>query len=338
MKVSKTLILIIPVHFELYRLMVRSCKELGYEVKLIFLTDSAFKYKNRGQRIKSFICKNLLGDKNYKKRLIYDTVNKELQNSLLDIDQSIDFTLVIRPDLLSIDSIKLLKSKVKHIVAYQWDGLMRFPEVFKRIPYFDKFFVFDKSDSLKYKEQFNNLFYISNFYFPYPKQIGVNKSEKELIFIGSYLKNRMPSILNLIRVLQEQNIKSDIYLHCTDKKILDRYKDSGIKFLKKPLTYKQLLETENNYKAILDFDNSTIHQGVSFRVFEALYLKKKLITNNPLIKDYEFYNKANFFIWDDKNINEIVDFINQSYEDITPELVEKYSFEAWLRVVLDHKN
>lgn len=322
-----------PVHFQLYQLMIRSLEELGYEIKLVFLTDNHFKYKNTKQRLASFIRKNILQDKSYKRRLIFDTVNNELQYLLSNLDGVCDSALVIRPDLLSLDSLRLLKTRVKETIAYQWDGLSRFPDVFNRIPFFNKFFVFDQSD-LKYSREFNNLYFINNFYFQYPIQINKKQKGKELVFIGSYLEHRMPAILHLMDVLHEQKIKNDIYLYCTDKKVLDRYKDSGIIFMQSTLSYQELLEKENDYQVIIDFDNSEIHNGVSFRTFESLYLRKKLITNNPLIKQFEFYNSSNFFIWNEKNSNEILDFIRLPYKNIDDEVISRYSFESWINTVL----
>ncbi len=323
----------VPVHFKLYQMMVRSCEELGYEIQLVFLTDKTFRYKNILERVNSFIHKNIFCDKGYKKRLIFNTTNRELQENLMNLENEADFALVIRPDLLSHDSIKFLKSRTKNMVAYQWDGLNRFPEVFSRIPFFDKFFVFDQSDCLNYKKEFDNLFYINNFYFSYPAQINTKQKGKGLIFIGSYLENRMPAILNLMHILREQKITNDIYLHCTDKKILESYKDSGIIFMESTLSYQELLEKESDYEVILDFDNSQIHKGVSFRTFESLYLRKKLITNNPLVKEFEFYNSSNFFIWDEQNINKIGDFIRLPFEDINDEVIKRYSFVSWINRV-----
>lgn len=314
-------------------MMVRSCEELGYEIQLVFLTDNIFRYKNIRERVKSFIHKNIFYDKGYKKRLIFNTANRELQQSLSNLENEADFALVIRPDLLSHDSIKFLKSRTKKMVAYQWDGLNRFPEVFTRISFFDKFFVFDQSDCSKYKKEFDNLFYINNFYFPYPTQINRDQKGEGLIFIGSYLENRMSAILDLMQVLREQKIKNDIYLHCTDKKIQESYKNSGIIFMESTLSYQELLEKENDYQVILDFDNSEIHRGVSFRTFESLYLRKKLITNNPLIKEFEFYNSSNFFIWNEQNIDQIGDFIRLPWEDINEEVIRRYSFVSWIKIV-----
>lgn len=68
----------------------------------------------------------------------------------LDGYQKIDYALFIRPDLFSNEFIEAVKQKVVHtICAYQWDGMDRFPEVWRTVDLFDKFFVFDKNDLAK---------------------------------------------------------------------------------------------------------------------------------------------------------------------------------------------
>jgi len=42
--------------------------------------------------------------------------------------------------------------------------------------------------------------------------------------------------------------------------------------------------------------------GLSFRVFEAMALQKKLITDNKAIRNYPFYNPNNILILDSKEI------------------------------------
>ena len=60
----------------------------------------------------------------------------------LDGYQKIDYALFIRPDLFSNEFIEAVKQKVVHtICAYQWDGMDRFPEVWRTVDLFDKFFV-----------------------------------------------------------------------------------------------------------------------------------------------------------------------------------------------------
>ena len=63
---------------------------------------------------------------------------------------------------------------------------------------------------------------------------------------------------------------------------------------------------------------------------EALFLEKKLITNNKDIKNYDFYNPSNIFILGENNIEDIKEFINKPYEKVEQKIIDYYDFEQWL--------
>ena len=82
-------------------------------------------------------------------------------------------------------------------------------------------------------------------------------------------------------------------------------------------------------KCILDY-NQEGQVGLSLRPMEALFLERKLITNNTDIKNYDFYNHDNIFILGEDNINEIKEFINKPYKKIDQDIIDYYDFDQWL--------
>ena len=80
-----------------------------------------------------------------------------------------------------------------------------------------------------------------------------------------------------------------------------------------------------------------VHNGLSFRFFEALYYQKKLITNNTDIINYEFYNPNNIMIIDYNNYTQasILEFLDKEYVNIDSEIINKYSFDNWLKRILE---
>ncbi|WP_293883769.1 hypothetical protein [Sphingobacterium sp. UBA1498] len=332
---KKSIILIIPLHFQFYRELISSLQNVGFEVIFLFITDKPFKYTNFVERARSFIHKNLLLQHNFKKQLIFGRENKNLLTQLEKIERKIDYALIIRSDLLGIATLRTIKSKVNKMVAYQWDGLNRFPSVFDRIDLFDKFFVFDDNDYLKYKDSYTNICFTTNFYLEIPPDKDVVVKPQSLCFVGSYLENRMPFITELIEFLIQENFDVNVKLLCTKDKTIDKYKDSGIEFISDPLTYTEMLRHVQHYEALLDFDNAAIHYGLSFRIFEALFYRKKIITNNLLIKNYDFYHPNNVFVWDGSNLLKLRDFLNKPFVEIDNSIIEKYSFRNWVKKVLD---
>jgi hypothetical protein len=89
-------------------------------------------------------------------------------------------------------------------------------------------------------------------------------------------------------------------------------------------------------KCIIDLHHDSVHSGLSFRTFEALGFNKKLITTNPIIKDYDFYDDQNIFFADETtDFSNINDFLNSDYKEIDPIIKNKYSFSNWIKYILE---
>ncbi|MCY4779946.1 hypothetical protein ORI89_09810 [Sphingobacterium sp. UT-1RO-CII-1] len=332
---KKSILLIIPVHFELYKDVIQSLKNIDFEVIILFVTDKPFVYRGILDRLNSFVHKNILAEKNFKKSLIFNRENEDLVFQLDSLSEILDYALIIRPDLLALDTLLKIKNKVGKMVAYQWDGLNRFPSVFERIKVFDKFYVFDHTDYLKYKNEFSNIDFITNFYLEIPSDNDVVVYPKSICFVGSYLEGRMPYIKQLTDFLQQENFEISVKLFCDNEKTREKYKDIEVDFINKPLSYRDMVMHVQQYEALLDFENPSIHQGLSFRIFEALFYGKKIITNNPLVLSFDFYHPNNIFVWNKNNLYGIKDFLEIPMVKIDPCIVEKYSFRNWITTVLD---
>ena len=95
-------------------------------------------------------------------------------------------------------------------------------------------------------------------------------------------------------------------------------------------SYKHYLDS----RAILDIAHP--HQeGLSFRPYEAIGMKKKLITTNSDIKNYDFYNPSNIFVIEDiNNVNISDEFLYSPYQEPPQSIVEKYYIKNWVQNIL----
>ena len=86
-------------------------------------------------------------------------------------------------------------------------------------------------------------------------------------------------------------------------------------------------------KCILDAPQAG-QTGLTIRTIECLGAKRKLITTNSDIRNYDFYNESNILVF-----NESVDldsvFFTSEYKDIPKDIYEKYSLRNWLKTMLD---
>lgn len=321
---KKTIIFGAPDEF-VSKKIIKSLQENGFEVIDICLNQN-FKYPNFQSKIHNFFRKTFFRDTSVKKQLKLNACKEKINSELTKLKGKSDFTLIIRPDIYPLNFIESLKQKTNQIIGYQWDGLNRFPDIEKYIPKFDRFFVFDPKDVK------DNLLPLTNFYFE--ENTELPSSENSIFFVGTYLKERFVPLKKLSEKLIKLDYSTQIFIRTSDKKVIRENKNSGINFIQELMSYE---ENQNRFKkarVVIDFSTS-VHNGLTFRVFEAIGNNKKLITNNAEVKKYDFYNPDNFFVWEDENFEGLEEFLKKPYHPLSQNLKQKYSFTNWIHYVLD---
>ena len=86
-------------------------------------------------------------------------------------------------------------------------------------------------------------------------------------------------------------------------------------------------------KCMLDLAVIHKHQGLTFRVFEAMGLNKKIITNNKDIINYDFYNPQNRLVINTENPVISNHFLNSPYDPVPESIYKKYTLKSWIRTV-----
>ena len=326
---NKKIILIMPPDFGVYKVIEQNLRYMGFEQ--VTVISPLFRYKTK-DRILNFIQKTFLGNKDYKKQLIDDYYTAEVSQTLSSFaPKSIDYAIVIRPDKLNLKTIEKIHNTVHKVVAYQWDGLARFPKVFKVINQFERFFVFDLEDYHRYRYQHPNLLSCSNFYFDIPEEsIPVNKNE--VLYVGAYMKDRIQSLIRVVDALSQYNLTLNINLFYGRK--TPPISHPHLSFISKGISYAQNLKITKKAAVILDI-KTVEHNGLSLRIFEAIKYQKKLITDNKSIMQYDFYHPNNFYVIEDDHFQGLAAFLNSQYIPLAEEIKQKYSFSNWLKYVLD---
>jgi hypothetical protein len=108
----------------------------------------------------------------------------------------------------------------------------------------------------------------------------------------------------------------------------------NIEYSKENKTQAEVQDLMNESEIFLDLSRNN-HNGLSFRVFEALAFQRKLITTNQSIKKYPFYNPDNILIIDEKQINFRPEFFNTPYTVIPKNLYNNYTLHHWIETVFD---
>ena len=95
------------------------------------------------------------------------------------------------------------------------------------------------------------------------------------------------------------------------------------------ITYKENLLNVQKTKCIVEIVQDKQYD-ITLRPLEALAFNKKLITNNPHIKSYTFYNSQNIFILGEDDLNRLDDFIYSPYSEVDHSILQKYDINTWV--------
>ena len=150
------------------------------------------------------------------------------------------------------------------------------------------------------------------------------------VFNISSKDNRFKTISKVAKELKKQNIKSKIIIY--DKK--NKNKNSNIEFIS---TYIQIADVKKQMtrsKILLDIHRKD-QNGLTFRVFESLGMNKKLITTNPDIINYDFYNPNNIHVIDEDDICIDSEFFSIPYEPIPENIFKNYTLENMINKVFN---
>ena len=293
-----------------------------------------------------FICKTLgrlqLGfyqkviDKYYYKKI------EELKNN------QYDYILAIRGEYTTVGAlIKLRETFPKaKMVLYMWDGMHKQNTrgIDNKWKYYDKVFTFDRIDYEAYKDQLNflPLYYYGEYLPKDTKDPNTTDFEYDVSFIGTGHADRVKVVKDVMRQCESNGKKVFQYVFMPHKLVfwLNKLRNPDFKGVKKSdicfkmLPFEKLYKTYANSQCVVDVENPGQH-GLTMRSIEIIGLKRKFITTNADIVNYDFYNPNNILVIDRKNPVVDMEFFKKPYEYLPAELYEKYSLKNWILEVLN---
>lgn len=282
----------------------------------------AYQHKNFFAKIKNAFSKvvfrrNLKTEK--RQKMILDRLNKLGKQ---------DQILVINPELIQREFHLEIKKSTNRYKAYLYDSLSRCPAE-HLLDLFDEVFSFDKADSEKHGFQL-----ITNYNYLPENQMDQNP-KFDLVYLASFDK-RLVDLYEIIKKLEKSGLS--VYAKIVGKKSWKKRfftsKNSSVSYGVKRVRHEEIPGYYKKGKVLLDLirDKQT---GLSFRIFEAMALKKKIITNNHTIKDYDFYNENNILVLNEDFSNLQKSFFETDYQELDPEIYRKYTLENWVKIVFD---
>lgn len=294
---------------------------LGHEVTFINSFEIRYVYKNKRQRMINFLSKMFL-NRNIKKIFLEKTLSDRI-NQLPPQDQ----ILIINPYYFKQSLLEVLHRKTQNLMAYNYDSLARIPLPKNYQTLFSKIFSFDIHDVKQnsFLHLLTNFIYLEENENPFP--------ENKAFMILSKSKERERLLHKIAFILEKKGIKNYEFI------ILNpalKSNNKNVTLTKKHISLPVVKDKMKNAEILIDLvrNNQT---GLSFRIFEAMALHKKIITNNATIMEYDFYNPNNILVINE-NISDISDsFLNNQYEKIPEDIYHKYTMDGWIKEVFYKK-
>ena len=262
-------------------------------------------------------------------------------------DNNYDYVLVLRGEYTPVNSLIKLRECFcgAKFVLYIWDGLHKRNTygIEKKWEYFDSVFTFDRID---YEENKKSIRFLPLYYYnEYLPKDGDRKEEPQyqydISFIGTGHSDRVKIVRDVIEQCQRAGLKTFQYIFIPHLLVFYKNKifNKDFKGVRKKdmqfkmLPFEKLYDVYSKSKCVVDVEDPGQH-GLTMRTIEVIGLRKKLITTNTDIINYDFYNPNNILVIDRKKPIVDMAFFDKTYEELAPEIYEKYSLEKWIIAVL----
>jgi hypothetical protein len=323
---KKKVLFITPDYMDYTSIMLDGISEYtNAETFLITTTGKKLKfaYRNLFHRIQNFFSK-LLFNKNQKK-LFYNKVIRERLETIFTELRGFDDVFILRPDLIK-QHLPFIKEHCRRMIAYFWDSFARMPEGINTIQYFDKFFSFEPKDVKDH-----NLLFLPNFYSPDLTINNDSEPQFDLSYVASSDK-RLPILEKILDSFIHLNLKTNINIVATGE--ITSKNEKSILWFTDVLPRNETIRIMNDSRVLLDIAQPK-QDGLSFRIYEAMALEKKIITTNKSVVTYDFYKPENIFVWQNEGTVPPKEFFTFPYSPLQASITEKYSLEHWVKKIFE---
>lgn len=216
---------------------------------------------------------------------------------------------------------------------YMWDSIKNLKGVKEKFEFFDYISSFDREDSQREHLVFRPLFFSDVYRVCDDK----NNYKYELSFIGTIHSDRYA----IIKKIMETTDNFFIYPYLQSKFIYyfyrmtkKEFRGTNIRDFKfEKIDSKTIADIVRESRVILDIQHPK-QTGLTMRTLEMLGMKKKFVTTNEDIRNYEFYNQNNICVIDRVNPAVPDAFYKSDYRDVSKDIYENYSIGKWLLEVL----
>lgn len=254
-------------------------------------------------------------------------------------EKDYQYVLVVKGEAINEDCVALLRQaypKAK-FVLYLWDSVVNIPDCENRMKCYDRVLTFDSEDAEKYGIPMLSL--------PYDKNAAGYADEGEyqydVAFVGTAHSVRPRVVKQVQRWCEDNGRSCFVYFYSPHKLVylLNKLTNPDYKWIRmkevhfEPLPAEKMNEIYAASRCVMDIEHPR-QSGATTRPIEMLPMKKKVITTNPHVREFPFFNENNFYVIDRDAPELDLDFLECSYIPVDSGILEQYAPERFARVVL----
>ncbi len=328
---KKKVLLIAPLFFDYYKDIMDELRLMGYDVDYICDAPSNSNLSKAAGRI----------NKKFIKRFTAKYFKEKVLPKISSVQY--DFVFVVAGMTFAFDAEMVSEIKKKQKIAkfcmYQWDSEKNLPYSTSIHKYFDSLFTFDRFDA----ERDNKYTFLPLFYNRTFENIGKTTTRQfkyDCFYVGTAHPKKYQEVNEMSNALKDKLERQYIYHYMPSKlkyvyhKILSpEYKKAKFSDFKlDKLSKEQIAEIMTVTECILDAPQAG-QTGLTIRTIECLGAKKKLITTNMDVINYDFYSPENILVFD-RQVNTNDSFFSSPFVEPNQCIYEKYSLRNWIETIL----
>ena len=250
-----------------------------------------------------------------------------------------DTLLILNPETLSRPEVTAIREAVPgiKIVMYAWDAVSQKPNARDCSDIVDAAYSFDPEDcetwlALRHVPLFHN----------YREPQKAEEAEKlyDFSFVGTARLRRIKVLAKLTKSLDADgrpyrfHIVTPSPVHQLAFAAYARLVGFGGTVSRVKLDYESYLDVIRKSRCIVDIEFST-QSGLTMRTVEVAFSGVPLLTTNPVVRRYDFFDTSAVFIFDENKIDP------PTTEQLVPKdnsaLFEKYGIDNWITLLIEQQ-
>lgn len=326
--------------------------------RILFFSPAFFGYENKikekmeemGAKVDLFDERSV--SKNYEKALLKispNIFNKKTEAYYFNIlnlvkSEQYDYVLFVKCDMPTVKVLKEYKrvfSKAK-ICLHMWDSIDNIPNIRKKMYIFDYISSFDRKDCIDNENiNFRPLFYCDD----YKANSNYERHYKyDIAFIGTIHSDRYKILKEIEKYAKKEKLYiykypflQSKFIYYFYKLIKKEFRSTNIKeFRFNKISSQDIANIVDQSRIIIDIQHPK-QTGLTMRTIEMIGMKKKIITTNKDIVNYDFYDSRNIFVLDRNDLNISLGTFSNKYFDVDDSVYNRYLLESWIYEVLGEK-